>query len=185
MAGRGGPGPSMLKSGKLPKLPENAKPVGTLSHESEYYQKDRHLLMDTVAASYAKHGLQTKAYQEAGISYDTFHRWLKTDPYFQTKMREAQQMRRDVNEKMIHDRLERPEGNRGSDVLLIFKSKGEWPEKYGDRIQVEDTRLDSLLERLAEHRLLVAREKARSDGLDGEPFIEGEVVEDGSNASDT
>ena len=31
---------------------------------------------------------------------------------------------------MIDDRLENPQGNRGSDILLMFKAKAEMPEKY-------------------------------------------------------
>ena len=36
-------------------------------------------------------------------------------------------------------RLAEPSGNRGSDVLLMFKMKAEMPEKYRERVTIVDT----------------------------------------------
>ena len=40
-----------------------------------------------------------------------------------------------------HDRLENPQGNRGSDPLLMFKTKAEMPEKYREDIKLLDSGL--------------------------------------------
>jgi hypothetical protein len=39
-------------------------------------------------------------------------------------------------EQMIEDRLEDPQGNRGSDVLLMFKAKTKMPHKYREEVKI-------------------------------------------------
>jgi hypothetical protein len=36
----------------------------------------------------------------------------------------------------LKDRLEDPQSNRGSDVLLMFKAKAEMPHKYHEEVKV-------------------------------------------------
>ena len=42
-------------------------------------------------------------------------------------------------EGLIDSRLANPEGNRGSDILLMFKAKAEMPEKYREEVKIVDT----------------------------------------------
>ena len=45
----------------------------------------------------------------------------------------------DKIEGMIDDRLADPQGNRGSDILLIAKARAEMPGKYREQVTVVDT----------------------------------------------
>ena len=45
-------------------------------------------------------------------------------------------------------RLEDPQGNRGSDILLMFALKGAYPEKYKDTVVVTDTSAKDLIAKL-------------------------------------
>ena len=42
-------------------------------------------------------------------------------------------------EGRIDSRLDEPQGNRGSDVLLMFQAKAEMPDKYREQMTVVDT----------------------------------------------
>jgi hypothetical protein len=61
-------------------------------------------------------------------------------------------------------RLENPQGNRGSDVLYMFKMKAEKPEKYRENVQV--TGLEPMTQLLEEARKLAARDIQRRKELE-------------------
>src|SRR5918992_2727520 len=42
-------------------------------------------------------------------------------------------------EGSMNERLRNPQGNRGSDILLMFKLKAERPEKYREEVKVLNT----------------------------------------------
>jgi hypothetical protein len=62
-------------------------------------------------------------------------------------------------EQGMDDRLENPQGNRGSDILYMFKMKAEKPEKYRENVQV--TGLEPMTQLLEEARKLAARDIER------------------------
>jgi hypothetical protein len=77
-------------------------------------------------------------------------------------------------EQMMDDRLSNPTGNRGSDVLLMFKLKAEAPEKYREEVKV--LRVNAPLKMLDKLRELAMKERAQREALKA-PAILGEVRE--------
>ena len=74
---------------------------------------------------------------------------------------------------MIDDRLEDPKGNRGSDVLLMFKAKAEMPEKYREEVKVLNVEVPlKMLDKLAE---IAARERAEREALASGDIVEGQI----------
>jgi hypothetical protein len=72
-----------------------------------------------------------------GIHRSTVNLWLSTDLYsFKKRMADAKEEYREFLEDLIHEWLTNPQGNRGSDVLLMFREKVEWPEKYREEVKV-------------------------------------------------
>lgn len=104
--------------------------------------------------AYALSGSKVRSFKAAGISTATFYtRQWREDAQFQDAVRMAQGIARDIIEDEIHRRgvegwLEptgwykgQPGGyvRRFSDLLLIFRAKGELPDKYKDRMEVRGT----------------------------------------------
>lgn len=99
----------------------------TLSIEKKrQHEKQEHFL-----TAFAELGTVSQAAMVAGCSRVTVYAWDKADAQdFKERWEHARHDFRESLEKMIMDRLISPQGNRGSDVLLMFKAKAEMPEKY-------------------------------------------------------
>jgi hypothetical protein len=81
-------------------------------------------------AAYAKTGRRGQAAKEAGISVWCVEKWIAADVYgIKKRMALAHAKYVESQEQLMDDRLSNPQGNRGSDVLLMFKLKAEAPEK--------------------------------------------------------
>ena len=91
-------------------------------------------------AAFAECGKPVVAARNSGISYWTYIHWERHDVFgFRDRLKVAHDIYcQDKIETMIDDRLEDPQGNRGSDVLLMFKGKAEMPEKYRETVTVVD-----------------------------------------------
>jgi hypothetical protein len=109
-----------------------------------------------------------------GIHRDTVNKWLSADLYsFKKRMADAKEEYREFLEDLIHERLTNPQGNRGSDVLLMFREKAEWPEKYREEVKVLGVQAPiQLLDQLRE---LGRREQQALEA----PAVEGEFREVG------
>jgi hypothetical protein len=112
-----------------------------------------------------------------GIHRSTVNLWLSTDLYsFKKRMNEAKEEYWEYLEDLIHERLSNPQGNRGSDVLLMFREKAEWPEKYREEVKVLG--VSAPLQMLDKLRELAARDIKAREALEA-PAIEGEFKEVG------
>jgi hypothetical protein len=69
-------------------------------------------------------------------------------------------------EQWMDNWLENPQGNRGSDILRMFKMKAEKPEKYRVEAPLK------MLEKLAE---IAARERAEREARGSGQVVEGEI----------
>ena len=92
-------------------------------------------------AAYAECGRRNKAAATVGLTYWAIRHWDRHDVF---SFRERQDVAHLVYcetrvEGLIDERLANPEGNRGSDILLMFKAKAEMPEKYREEVHVVDT----------------------------------------------
>ncbi len=130
--------------------------------------------------AYSETGNKTLAAKLAGINRSAIYQpgW-RDDPEFQEALARAKRMAVDVLEDEVHRRAvegwEEPVGwykgkaggtvRRFSDTLLIFRLKGELPQKYAEKLQLSgglatlnlDAFPDDLLERVArgEHPMSV------------------------------
>ena len=102
-------------------------------------------------AAYAECGRRNKAAATVGLTYWAIRHWDRHDVF---SFRERQDVAHLIYcetqvEGLIDERLANPEGNRGSDILLMFKAKAEMPEKYREEVKIVDTReTKDLLEEL-------------------------------------
>ena len=72
-----------------------------------------------------------------GLSRHTVMYWERNDVFqFNDRLKIAHADYCETIEQRIDDRLDNPQGNRGSDPLLMFKAKAEMPEKYREDIKV-------------------------------------------------
>ena len=78
----------------------------------------------------------TKACAQVGLSRQTHYEWLHEDPTYAAAFARAKQLGADWLEDMAIKRA--TEGERPSDVLLIFLLKGAMPDKYRDHQRRDD-----------------------------------------------
>jgi hypothetical protein len=122
-------------------------------------------------AAYARVGKRSRAAKEAGITIWCVDNWVRTDVYSITKrMQQAHQQYVESLEQLMDERLRNPQGNRGSDVLLMFKLKAEAPQKYREEVKVvgieaSKQMMDKLRELAAKDRERAALEAPAVEGV--------------------
>ena len=124
-------------------LPDNYLDTLTLDQRQHYDNQERFL------RAFEVHGRLYLAAEAAEISINTVESWQKLDRHgFQKRLMAAQQKCTERWEQVMDQRLQNPEGNRGSDPLLMFKLKKLDPA-YRDNYVVIDPGLGiKLLARL-------------------------------------
>jgi hypothetical protein len=127
-------------------------------------------------AAYGGLGTILHAARVAGIHRDTVNKWTSADLYsFKKRMEDAHQDYVESVERTMNDRLANPQGNRGSDVLLMFKLKAEAPEKYREEVKVVG--VDASKQMMDRLRELAMKDRERA-ALEA-PAIEGQFKEVG------
>jgi len=98
-------------------------------------------------SSYSEHGTIRLACAKAGISRETYRRWQGADYDFARHFDLAKQEFAESLEEIAFDRVRNPNGNKGSDVLLLGLLNANWKEKYRPQFAMtEDTAKDLILE---------------------------------------
>jgi hypothetical protein len=145
-------------------------PETPMPHQVEVWNRQELFL-----AAYAKVGKRGLAAKEAGITVWGVDNWVRTDVYsIKKRMALAHQRYVESLEQLMDDRLTNPTGNRGSDILLMFKLKAEAPEKYREEVKVLNVAAPiQMLDRLRE---LATRERKAQEALES-PAVEGEFRE--------
>ena len=88
----------------------------------------------------ASYGVIQKSCQLSGVNRESVRRWRNDDVLgFADRFAVAREAYGESLETMVHDRLAEPQGNRGSDILLMFQAKAEMPEKYREEVKIIDT----------------------------------------------
>jgi len=103
---------------------------------------------EAVLAKYGRYGDAVSATKAAGVGERTHYDWLEADTLgYRARFDAARNHYADTRERLMHDRLEDPQGNRGSDILLIFQLKGLRPDKWREAaLTVDDAAKDTLKE---------------------------------------
>jgi hypothetical protein len=90
--------------------------------------------------AFRKCGKLGMAAEAVGLTRWAVERWQRTDVYgFIKRLELAHADYVESVEHIMDERLEHPTGNRGSDILLMFKLKAERPEKYREEVKVLNT----------------------------------------------
>ena len=111
-------------------------------------------------------GTPTKACEATGIPYATYRSWLHHDAHqFTKRLDDARTEHGHRLEDVMFARLQNPEGNRGSDPLLMFSLKALFPDRY--REAFPDTRPDEQARTLFDE----LKKRAKADGKAATPKI--------------
>jgi hypothetical protein len=126
----------------------------TIQQRQTYDNQERFL------RAYATHGKIVRAAEAVGISVSTVEGWQHKDIQgFNKRLELAHDKYVESWEQLMDERLADPKGNRGSDILLMFKLKAERPQKYREDVKVQG--LEPLTALLEEARKLAARDIER------------------------
>ena len=86
---------------------------------------------ELVLESYAKVGALKASCEAIDRTYEMADMWVTRDVhYFRRRLAVAREQYTAGLELLMHDRLHEPQGNRGSDVLLMFDLKAKRPDVY-------------------------------------------------------
>jgi len=140
-------------------------PNGVLTRSVDQRQAD-------FCAALGKLGSITKAASLAGVSRETIRLWERDDRSgFRQKLRDAHATYADMLESMALERVQNPEGNRGSDTLLIALNNANSEKWKGNQVSVVVE--DSVLQALTSLQALDAATRAPLPAPD---VVEGEAV---------
>jgi len=122
-------------------------------------------------AQYAKSGTIMRAAEATNVSRETVRRWQRADKLgFADRFDSARERFREELEEIAFARLRDPQGNRGSDVLLITMLNAHWPEKYRPNAQPEDQAALRFLSAIREvHQRSVQAEATDPTAVDSQP----------------
>jgi hypothetical protein len=122
---------------------------------------------------YARCGKFVRSADATGISRQCIYKWEKADKFcFNKRLERAHQEYVERMEAELDRFIE--ESPHNTQIARIFRMKAEWPEKYGDHVQVEtDAPVKQMLDRLREIGL--QQQKALEQGAAEGEFRE--VVE--------
>lgn len=115
-------------------------PMPTLS------EKER-LNQTAFLTAFAELGRIEASAKACGLERHGHQRWLKEDLSYRERWEVALAQHRENVDARILKRIDDPEGNRGSDVLLMFYAKAVNPDKYREvAINVDGKAVDSMAE---------------------------------------
>ena len=101
-------------------------------------EKVRWEKQERFCAAFARFGTLTAAEKATGIHWSTRTYWLQENMYgFRDRLKAAQEAYTAYWESQMDARLENPTGNRGSDILMMFKLKALNPQKYRETITLQ------------------------------------------------
>ena len=146
-----------------PELP----PLPTLKDQTTWHSQQDFL------GAMGGHGTIQKSCQLSGVNRESVRRWRNDDVLgFAERFQAAVAAYGDYLEDMVHDRLENPTGNRGSDVLLMARLNAERPEKWSRNIKLTHDVPNELIQQLRALQQLGAQESA---ALEPGKVVEGEA----------
>ena len=143
-------------------------PDATLNQKAVWHRQEVFL------EAFRRCGKIGKAAESVGLTRWAVIHWQRNDAFsFNRRMEVAHEDYCEALEEGIDDRLENPQGNRGSDILYMFKMKAEKPEKYRENVQVSGVEpMTQMLDRLTEMAARELEQRRRRELEEGS--VEGE-----------
>jgi predicted DNA-binding transcriptional regulator AlpA len=111
---------------------------------------------------YARSGKFVRSADATGISRQCIYKWEKADKFsFNKRLEIAHQEYVEHLEEEMDEYIR--ESKHNIQILQIFRLKAEWPEKYGDNVQITtDAPVKQMLEQM--RQIGLAQQKAASTG---------------------
>ena len=127
------------------------------------HQKHTVVMQDAFLHLYAEANSYRQATRALGVAYSMPYYWEHHGLHrFKERLVQAHLSFRERLQDTGLARIDKPEGNRGSDVLLMAMLNAHWPERYSrDRLVVVDTGLKDFL---VELKKIGARSLAAIEG---------------------
>lgn len=148
-------------------MPEGKPEEFGLTPDATHLKKQIWNRQELFLSAYRRCGKIGKAATMAGMTRWGVIHWQRHDVFeFKSRLDMAHADYCESIEDMIDDRLEAPQGNRGSDPLLMFRAKAEMPEKYREEVKVITNDAPALMWK-----------KLKELAAKSMPAIEGEVRE--------
>lgn len=85
-------------------------------------------------AVYAEMGNMSKAAEAINMNRKTLQREMGRNKAFREDMQNAKAVYCDRLEALLDDRIKKPDKDKASAILLMFKLKAEMPDKYREKI---------------------------------------------------
>ena len=140
--------PDLFPSPKT-KLAELSVKLAQLSPQLSASRKHLWLRQEAFLVAYAEAGTIQAAAAAIGVHRQTPEYWIKNDCLdFRERFTVSQHAWRENLEDMALERVRNPQGNRGSDVLLITMMNAAWPEKYRPNPPMTDDHAKELVAEL-------------------------------------
>ena len=121
-------------------------PDATLNQKAVWHRQEMFL------EAFRRCGKIGRAAEAVGLTRWAVIHWQRNDAFsFNRRLDAAHEDYCEKWEAGMDERLENPQGNRGSDILYMFKMKAEMPEKYRENVQVSGVEpVREMLDRLTE-----------------------------------
>jgi hypothetical protein len=138
-------------------MPEGKPEEFGLPPDATFQQKAVWHRQEMFLEAFRKCGKIGKAAKASGLTRWAAYYWQRDDTFsFNKRLEAAHEDYCESWEQGMDERLEDPKGNRGSDILYMFKMKAEKPGKYREDVKVLG--LEPLTALLEEARKLAARD---------------------------
>ena len=154
-------------------IPTGAPEEFGLPPDSTFKQKQVWHRQEMFLEAFRRCGKIGKAATASGLTRWAVIHWQRNDAFsFNRRLEAAHEDYCERWEEGMDARLENPQGNRGSDILYMFKMKAEKPGKYRENVQVVGVEpVTQMLDRLTEmeaKRLERERQQLEQSSVEGE-----------------
>jgi hypothetical protein len=137
-------------------------------------------------SAYEEWGTVKKACEVAGISRMSYRNWEKADPEFVKHFDLMKQSFAESLEEIALQRVQNPDKNRGSDVLLLGLLNANMPQKYRPQVAINEDSAKELISEWRKASQVVKREGSEEEEklpVGVEKVLE-EILEKRGNASE-
>jgi hypothetical protein len=154
-------------------IPEGKPEEFGLAQDATFQQKAVWHRQEMFLEAFRRCGKIGKAAEASGLTRWAVIHWQRNDAFsFNRRLESAHEDYCEYWEQGMDERLGNSQGNRGSDILYMFKMKAEKPEKYRENVQVVGVEpVTQMLDRLTEiaaKRLERERQQLEAGAAEGE-----------------
>ena len=150
---------------------------------NEERKRDAAKRKDIFQSAYEEWGTIKKACEVAGISRGTYKDWHKTDIEFVKQFEFMKESFAESLEVLALERVQNPDKNRGSDVLLLGLLNANMPAKYRPSIAIDQDSAKELISEWRKASQVVKKEVPEEKLPVGVEKVLEEILEKRGNAS--